>query len=141
MLILDLWGISFHAVIVFGLDKNLLLKSILGHCVRSLRMEITILNCSFLVRTSKVIEVQAHILACGSVNAKLKSQSHSIEKWVTHIGAKSLFEVAFHFSKIFLPVLHGCSKWPSILDVSKFFRFFGHNSPPFQQFFTPTVFP
>ena len=33
MLILDLWGISFHAVVVFGLGKNLLFKSILGRCV------------------------------------------------------------------------------------------------------------
>ena len=32
MLILDLWGISFHVVVVFGLDKNLLFKSVLGHC-------------------------------------------------------------------------------------------------------------
>ena len=32
MLILDLWGISFHAVVVFGLGKNLLFKSILGQC-------------------------------------------------------------------------------------------------------------
>ena len=32
MLILDLWGISFHAVVVFGLGKNLLFKSILGLC-------------------------------------------------------------------------------------------------------------
>ena len=32
MLILDLWGVSFHAVIVFGLGKNLLFKSILGRC-------------------------------------------------------------------------------------------------------------
>ena len=31
-LILDLWGISFHAVVVFGLGKNLLFKSILGRC-------------------------------------------------------------------------------------------------------------
>ena len=31
-LILDLLGISFHAVVVFGLGKNLLFKSILGHC-------------------------------------------------------------------------------------------------------------
>ena len=36
MLILDLWGISFHAVIVFGLGKNLLFKSVLGHCVKPL---------------------------------------------------------------------------------------------------------
>ena len=33
LLILDLWGISFHAVVVFGLGKNLLFKSILGHSV------------------------------------------------------------------------------------------------------------
>ena len=34
LLILDLWGISFHAVVVFGLGKNLLFKSVLGHCER-----------------------------------------------------------------------------------------------------------
>ena len=33
-MILDLWGISFHAVVLFGLGKNLLFKSILGRCVR-----------------------------------------------------------------------------------------------------------
>ena len=32
LLILDLWGISFHAVVVFGLGKDILLKSVLGHC-------------------------------------------------------------------------------------------------------------
>jgi hypothetical protein len=32
MLILDLWGISFHAVGVFGLGNDLLFKSVLGHC-------------------------------------------------------------------------------------------------------------
>ena len=32
MLSLDLWGISFHAVVVFGLGKNLSFKSVLGHC-------------------------------------------------------------------------------------------------------------
>ena len=32
MLILDLWGISYHAVVVFGLSKNLLFESILGRC-------------------------------------------------------------------------------------------------------------
>ena len=29
-----LWGISFHAVAVFGLGKNLLFKSVLGHCAQ-----------------------------------------------------------------------------------------------------------
>ena len=29
---LDLWGISFHAVVVFCPGKNLLFKSILGRC-------------------------------------------------------------------------------------------------------------
>ena len=32
LLILDLWGVSFHAVVVFGLGKDLLFKSALGHC-------------------------------------------------------------------------------------------------------------
>ena len=32
MLILDLRGISFHAVVVVGLGKDLLFKSVLGHC-------------------------------------------------------------------------------------------------------------
>ena len=30
---IDLWGMRFHAVEVFGLGKNLLFKSVLGHCV------------------------------------------------------------------------------------------------------------
>ena len=33
LLNLDLWGISFHDVVVFGLGKNLLFKSVLGRCV------------------------------------------------------------------------------------------------------------
>ena len=33
LLSLDLWGIRFHAVVVFGLGKNLLFKSVLGRCV------------------------------------------------------------------------------------------------------------
>ena len=32
MLILDLWGISFHAAVVFGLGKDFLFKSALRHC-------------------------------------------------------------------------------------------------------------
>ena len=31
--VLDLWGISLHALVVFGLGKKLLFKSVLGHCV------------------------------------------------------------------------------------------------------------
>ena len=33
LLILDIWGISFNAVVEFGLGKNLLFKSMLGRCV------------------------------------------------------------------------------------------------------------
>ena len=32
LLILDLWGMRCHAVVVVGLGKNLLFKSVLGHC-------------------------------------------------------------------------------------------------------------
>ena len=31
LLILDLWGVSFYAAVVFGLGKDLF-KSTLGHC-------------------------------------------------------------------------------------------------------------
>ena len=34
MLILDLWGVSFHTAVVFGLGKDFLFKSALGHCAR-----------------------------------------------------------------------------------------------------------
>mgnify|MGYP006863503685 FL=1 len=33
MSIQNLWGVRFHAVVVFGLGKNLLFKSILEHTV------------------------------------------------------------------------------------------------------------
>jgi hypothetical protein len=32
MLILDLWGISFHHAVVVGSGNDLLFNSILGHC-------------------------------------------------------------------------------------------------------------
>ena len=32
LLNLDLWGISFHAAVVFGLGKDFLFKYALGHC-------------------------------------------------------------------------------------------------------------
>ena len=39
MLILDLWGISFHAVVVFALGKNLLYKFSLGHCDKVVKLD------------------------------------------------------------------------------------------------------
>ena len=47
MLILDLWGISFHAVVVFGLGKNLLLKFVLGHCAYVKRLSNKLIFLSF----------------------------------------------------------------------------------------------
>ena len=39
-MILDLWGVSFHAVVVFGLGKDFLFKSTLGHCGLALNFSI-----------------------------------------------------------------------------------------------------
>jgi hypothetical protein len=39
LVILDLYGINFHAVLVFGLGKDLLFKSILGYCVEASHIE------------------------------------------------------------------------------------------------------
>ena len=38
MVILNLLGISYHAVVVFGQGKNLLFKSVAGHCVYVLKV-------------------------------------------------------------------------------------------------------
>jgi hypothetical protein len=35
MVILDLWGISFHPAVVVGLGNDLLFNSILAHCATS----------------------------------------------------------------------------------------------------------
>ena len=40
LLNLDLWGLSFHAVVVFGLGKKLLFKSVLGHCGYALKIKL-----------------------------------------------------------------------------------------------------
>ena len=32
LMVLDPWGVRFHAEVVFGLGKDFLLKSTLGHC-------------------------------------------------------------------------------------------------------------
>ena len=37
-MILDIQGIGFHAVVVFGLGKDLLSEYVLGRCAESLRM-------------------------------------------------------------------------------------------------------
>ena len=34
--ILDLWGISFHGVVVYGLGKDLLFEYVLGRCEEQL---------------------------------------------------------------------------------------------------------
>ena len=50
MLILDLWGISFHAVVVFGLGKNILFKSVLGRCDQEGNLKVRLL-----IKTSNYI--------------------------------------------------------------------------------------
>ena len=34
LLILDLWGVSFHAAVVVALVEDFLFKSTLGHCAK-----------------------------------------------------------------------------------------------------------
>jgi hypothetical protein len=48
MLILDLWGISFHPGVVIGLGNDLLFNFILGHCDKpNYIFELEILNLKF----------------------------------------------------------------------------------------------
>ena len=44
MVILDLWGISFHPAVVVGLGNDLLFNSILAHCERFLNTTPKLLN-------------------------------------------------------------------------------------------------
>ena len=44
LLILDLWVVTFRAVVVFGLGKDLLFKSILGHCAKFGKKDFTYLS-------------------------------------------------------------------------------------------------
>ena len=68
LMILDLWGISFHALVVFGLGKNFLLKSALGHCEE---------------------ERFRDLLYC--VNVPKTKQEKSIIWWITNFQLFSLF--------------------------------------------------
>ena len=69
MLILDLWGISFHAVAVFGLGKNLLFKSILGRCVAIILSFDNLVNkCKNLNRKTRHFTV--HLVRQSSVVAQ-----------------------------------------------------------------------
>ena len=54
MLISDLWGISFHAVVVFGLGRNLLFKSMLGRCDASINSDL-FLRVRFLLENPKSV--------------------------------------------------------------------------------------
>ena len=57
LIIADKWGITFHAVVVFGLGKDLLFKSVLGHCAENQKWKIcsddlthTNLSCIYIMR-------------------------------------------------------------------------------------------
>ena len=58
--ILDLWGISFHSVVVFGLDKDFVLKSVLEHCNNGSRL--TIFRTCRMKPTLDRKEKTAHVL-------------------------------------------------------------------------------
>ena len=53
LLILDQWGISFHAVVVFGLGKNLLFKLILGRCGMEWLEDLTNVQTNYLSKIRK----------------------------------------------------------------------------------------
>ena len=101
LLILDLWGISFHAAIVFGLGKNLLFKSVLGHCVL---IDYNFSNCSkicFTLSPSKQNLLQYPSTQCGK--SLLKGANYLKFKYcekATNFEKKSLAFFFIYF-KIF----------------------------------------
>ena len=55
MIILDLWGIYFHTVVVLGLGKDFLFKSILGHCDMGREIAMTVYHLVFFRFKSSVL--------------------------------------------------------------------------------------
>ena len=66
MLILDLWGISFHAVIVFGLGKKLLFKSVLRHCDNNHCVATFCTTENFLKMTKKSFKITLMAMSSGN---------------------------------------------------------------------------
>ena len=62
LLNLDLLGISFHAVVVFGMCKDLLFKSVLGRCVPSFFMDNNLFTTG-VIRSHKILHVSREFLA------------------------------------------------------------------------------
>ena len=79
MLILDLWGVSFHAVVVFGLGKNISFKSILGLCEHSTATMETI---------KKAIIQQIYIYFFRTKNIQKLHVSNSISNCNHNFGSK-----------------------------------------------------
>ena len=112
---LDLWVISFHAVVVFGLGKNILFKSILGCCVQwpqgadellgdahlnfcviamALDQEKKIKECACSFIFFSLTEITANI-------AKIHSSSSTNSYWKTCNKKSGLFFYFFSFVKTF----------------------------------------
>ena len=83
MLILDLWGISFHAVVVLGLGKYLLFKSILGLCVIVSKNEIFFDN--FDVH-SQVWQSEKRILRHLIIGTIREINVRTIEFWMLQVS-------------------------------------------------------
>ena len=54
MLILDLLGVSFHAAVVFGLGKDFLFRSTIGHCTHKVPNEYAA-SCTLVLPTTMLI--------------------------------------------------------------------------------------
>ena len=109
MLILDLWGISFHTVVVFDLVKNFLFKSALGHCGMKGKLKKdtcqTYRFCSHYLIGKNRSYAPHFIINLSTFKALERSLRHVWDK-VTWWYFQSISKEVI-WSKIFLNYMHG----------------------------------
>ena len=84
MLILDLWGISFHPAVVAGLGNDLLFNSILGHCVTILFYYLTNM------KSDTYFKIRTKILHCNTLDW-IRKMEEAIE-WLFFIWCLFLYK-------------------------------------------------
>ena len=81
MLILDLWGISFHAVIVFDLVKNLLPKSAVADISRA-----GVIKLSLAKKNTTILVNGATLLTCNPIQIRWEGGGGKLCPPHTYLG-------------------------------------------------------
>ena len=118
MLILDLWGISFHALVVFGQGKNLLFKSMLRRCV----LTETIMKSFF--RAIVVMMPNSPLVWFAKLN-KIVLPDHTTKMKITSNWLRLLLRFRVNLGRLVLPTPSNIEKldyvcnWCLLISIKK----------------------